>query len=95
MGEVLEHVEQPALFMARIRELAAPGAFVFITTAINAPAVDHIYLFDTPDAVRALVRKAGFAIKAELVAPYVGMTLEETLAQKLPINIALQLEPTP
>ena len=39
MGEVLEHVEEPALFMARIRELRrAWWLFVFITTAINAPA---------------------------------------------------------
>ena len=41
MGEVLEHVEWPALFMARIRELAAPGAFVFVTTAINAPSISR------------------------------------------------------
>jgi len=91
MGEVLEHVEEPARFMGRIRELAAPGGYVFITTAINAPAVDHIYLFETPEAVRELVRSAGFAIEGEQTSPYIGMTLEETMAQRLPVNIALQL----
>ncbi|HEX4198426.1 MAG TPA: class I SAM-dependent methyltransferase [Caulobacteraceae bacterium] len=93
MGEVLEHVERPDLFMARIRELAAPGAFVFVTTAINAPTIDHIFLFDSPEAVRDLVRQAGFEIVAEAVLPYVGMTLDETMAQRLPVNIALRLDP--
>jgi ubiquinone/menaquinone biosynthesis C-methylase UbiE len=93
MGEVLEHVEEPRLFMDRIRELAAPGAFVFVTTAINAPTIDHIYLFDSPEAVRDLVRGAGFTIRDEQVSPYFGMTLEQTMAQRLPVNIALCLEP--
>jgi 2-polyprenyl-3-methyl-5-hydroxy-6-metoxy-1,4-benzoquinol methylase len=92
MGEVLEHVEEPARFMDRIRELAAPGGYVFITTAINAPAVDHIYLFETPEAVRELARNAGFLIEGEQTSPYIGMTLEETMAQRLPVNIALQLK---
>ena len=92
MGEVLEHVEQPTQFMERIRELAAPGGYVFITTAINAPAVDHIYLFETPDQVRELAQGAGFAIEGEQTSPYIGMTLEETMAQRLPVNIALQLK---
>jgi 2-polyprenyl-3-methyl-5-hydroxy-6-metoxy-1,4-benzoquinol methylase len=95
MGEVLEHVERPDLFMRRIHDLAAPGAFVFVTTAINAPAIDHIYLFDSPDAVRDLVRQAGFSIHGEQISAYPGMTLDQTMAQRLPINIALRLEPSP
>jgi len=92
MGEVLEHVESPGDFMSRIAELAAPGAFVFITTAINAPAVDHIFLFDSPGAVRQLARDAGFQVRGEAICPYVGMTLEQTMAQRLPVNIALHLQ---
>jgi 2-polyprenyl-3-methyl-5-hydroxy-6-metoxy-1,4-benzoquinol methylase len=95
MGEVLEHVEAPARFMARLRELAAPGAFVFVTTAINAPTIDHIYLFETPEAVRDMVTVAGFAIRAEQLCPYVGKTLEATMTERLPVNIALVLEPIP
>ena len=45
MGEVLEHVEQPLLFLLKIKEFAKENTFIFITTVINAPAVDHIYLF--------------------------------------------------
>lgn len=93
MGEVLEHVENPRAFMEKIRELSLPGAFVFVTTAINAPAIDHIYLFDTLESVRGLVREAGFNIVQESTSPYPGLDLDETLVRKLPINIALQLIP--
>lgn len=47
MGEVLEHVEQPLVFLQKIRELASDDAFIFITTPVNAPAIDHIYLFES------------------------------------------------
>ena len=93
MGEVLEHVEDPEIFMTRIRELSTPDAFIFVTTAINAPAVDHIYLFDSVVAVHALVEGAGFRVVAEKTVPYSGMTLEESMTQRLPVNIALVLAP--
>lgn len=91
MGEVLEHVEQPQAFLARIRALAAAGAFIFVTTAINAPAVDHIYLFRTVEEVEELVRASGLGIVDRLATPYPGCSMDETVARQLPINIALVL----
>ena len=93
MGEVLEHVEQPDVFMARIRELCRPGAFAFVTTVVNAPAIDHIHLFEEPQAVRDLLHAAGFRIGAERQVPYVNTTLDETMAKRLPLNVAFQIEP--
>jgi 2-polyprenyl-3-methyl-5-hydroxy-6-metoxy-1,4-benzoquinol methylase len=93
MGEVLEHVERPDLFMGRIHDLSKKGAFIFVTTVVNAPAIDHIYLFDTPQAVRDLLIASGFEIKAEQLSPYVNSTLEETMAKRLPLNVAFQLTP--
>lgn len=91
MGEVLEHVEKPLLFMRRIQKLAKPGAFVFITTAINAPAIDHIYLFRSPAEVRTLCEESGLRFVDELVVPYSGLTIEESQARALPVNIAMVL----
>lgn len=42
MGEVLEHVEQPEKFMNKIFQLLNAGGICFVSTVINAPAVDHI-----------------------------------------------------
>lgn len=91
MGEVLEHVEEPLLFLMRIKELASKGAFIFVTTAVNAPAIDHIFLFRTVDEVCDLVSAAGLKVEEILATPYKGCTMQETVQQKLPINVAMVL----
>ncbi len=92
MGEVLEHVEDPVEFLQKIRELAADGAFIFVTTPVNAPAIDHIYLFESFDAIEELVEQAGLAIRDTKLIPYPGQTVAESTEQRLPINVALLLE---
>jgi 2-polyprenyl-3-methyl-5-hydroxy-6-metoxy-1,4-benzoquinol methylase len=91
MGEVLEHVEQPEVFLRRIAELATDDAFVFITTCINAPAVDHIYLWRTTDDLEEMIRASGLRIVEPLRLPYQGKTLEESRELDLPINVAYVL----
>ncbi|MEN6350424.1 MAG: class I SAM-dependent methyltransferase [Syntrophomonas sp.] len=91
MGEVLEHVEEPFLFLEKIARIAEDDAFIYITTAINSPAIDHIFHFDSPQAVRKIVENAGLMIKDELLIPYQGLSLQESQEQYLPVNIALVL----
>lgn len=92
VGEVLEHVENPKVFLERIKEIAQDDAYIFVTTAINSPAIDHIYLFNSVDAVEKMVLEAGLKVKEKLVLPYMNHTVEEALEYLLPINIALILE---
>lgn len=91
MGEVLEHVEKPAAFLHRISELAAPSAHIFITTCINAPAVDHIYLFRSADDIEALFLEAGFTVHHQLHVPHPGYDLKRCVALNLPINVSYVL----
>lgn len=91
MGEVLEHVEQPDVFLRRIAELAKDDAYIFVTTCINAPAVDHIYLWRTTDELEEMIRANGLAIVEPLRLPYEGKTLEESRELDLPINVAYVL----
>lgn len=91
MGEVLEHVEKPAAFLHRIAELAAPSAHIFITTCINAPAVDHIFLFRTAGEIEALFSKAGLVIHDQIHVPHPGYDLKRCVALNLPINVAYLL----
>ncbi len=91
MGEVLEHVEQPDLFLRRIRALAKDDAYIYVTTCINAPAVDHIYLFKTPEHLAEIFAASGLKIKDQLICPYEGKTLAESLEQRLAINVAYVL----
>lgn len=92
MAEVLEHVEQPLAFLKQLFELANDDAHVFITTCINAPAIDHIYLYPDIESLNAQINESGFSIIKQLIIPYSGKTLEETNASKLPINVAMVLE---
>lgn len=92
MGEVLEHVEQPDLFLKQIARLAKKDAYIFVTTCINAPAVDHIYLFRDTQQLEKLFGDCGLKIKSQLIRPYEGKTLEESMQQLLAVNVAYVLE---
>ncbi len=91
MGEVLEHVENPTAFLNKIRSLAKPDGYVYLTTAINAPAVDHIYLFENRAQVIDMIESCGFIIKKMLLVSYKDKTIEETEKLKLPMNISVTL----
>ncbi len=92
MGEVLEHVEEPGRLLDRIVAVARPGAWIYVTTCVNAPAVDHITLFRDVASVEALLQREGLRIVRSLVLPYDGKTLEDCVARKLAVNVAYVLE---
>lgn len=91
MGEVLEHVEEPRSFLARARAATTESGCVFLTTCINSPAFDHIYLFRSVDELGELAGQAGFAVEDRLVLPYDGTSLEESMQKRLAVNVALVL----
>lgn len=91
MGEVLEHVEQPELFLKKIHSLAHQDSFIFITTCINSPAVDHIALFRDENELYDLFSKCHFDVIDELLVPYDKLSIEESKKQELPMNVAFVL----
>jgi len=91
MGEVLEHVEEPRAFLKKIAAVAHSESFVYVTTCANAPAVDHIHLFRSTEEVTELVRSSGLEVVDQLLVPYTGRTIEESIVKKLPVNLALVL----
>ena len=92
MGEVLEHVESPVSFLKKIRALSNDKTFIFITTPINAPAIDHIYLFDSVKSVEDNIAQSDLSIVHRLLIPYPGLSLEASEKQCLPINVAMVLK---
>ena len=65
-GEVLEHLEEPRKLLARLRRMLAPGGRTFVTTPVNAPTVDHIYLFHHTQEIRDMLGSEGFVIESEV-----------------------------
>lgn len=68
-AEILEHIPNPLESMKEVVRCVSPGGVLFITTVVNANAIDHLYLFKTIDEVKVLLRDAGLEIVCERVLP--------------------------
>jgi hypothetical protein len=91
MGEVLEHVEQPFAMMKQIYKLLDEHGLAFITTVINAPTIDHIYLFETIESVLNMAKEAGFQVIEYRCETAGGIKLEKAIKKKQAITIAMFL----
>lgn len=92
MGEMLEHVEKPLNVLNKIYTLLNQNGKAFITTVINAPTIDHIFLFKTVKDVLDIVRNAGFKIEDYFCATAGDISFEKAEKKKKGINIALILK---
>jgi 2-polyprenyl-3-methyl-5-hydroxy-6-metoxy-1,4-benzoquinol methylase len=92
MGEVLEHVESPELFLRKIADITCRESYIYVTTCINSPAIDHIYLFRDSQEISEMIDACGLTVAEELLVPYQNTTLETSKQESLPINIALVLQ---
>lgn len=89
--EVLEHVEYPLLFLEKIRENLSDDGISFVTTAINAPALDHIYLFRNKEEIFEMVKTAGLYVSDYLCITSNRRSLEHAEKNNEPIVIGLLL----
>lgn len=92
MGEVLEHVEQPRKFLNKIRELAKDDAFIYISTAVNAPCFDHIYYFSSVTEVEQMFAECGLKVKDKVYATAGGLDFDKAVKKKATIVPAYLLE---
>ena len=86
VSEVLEHLESPAAALECAKAALAPGGRMFINVPVNSPAPDHIFLFRTPEEVRALIQGAGFAVEGFYMFPATGFAEDEARRRKLTIS---------
>ncbi len=66
--EVLEHLEDPAGFLRGLHAMLEADGLAFITAAVNAPHVDHIYHYRSEQEVVDQIRQAGFHVESYLGA---------------------------
>jgi 2-polyprenyl-3-methyl-5-hydroxy-6-metoxy-1,4-benzoquinol methylase len=86
-GELLEHLENPEQLLEKLASLMKPGGRIFLTTAIWAASIDHIYLFKSAREVREML--ARFTIDSEL-----ALTVRDGFSpedERTPINYACVL----
>lgn len=85
MCEVLEHVEEPEKILRSLRRILKKDGMAYFSIPINAPEIDHIKLFKSPDEVTALLNNTGFVIKEQKLFCSNGNKLERALKFNEPI----------
>lgn len=60
--EVLEHLEEPQVFIEGLYNATRTGGWGYITAAINAAHTDHIYLYRSPEEVQNQIEAAGWQV---------------------------------
>ena len=92
MGEVLEHVNDAPAFMNRTKALLSPHGAIYLSTAANSPALDHVYHFRSEDEIRDLLRNAGFKIVSDLALAAEDIPPERWQEELVTINYCALLE---
>ena len=59
---LLEHLEKPKLLFENISRLLKPRAFTFVTAALTAAEVDHIYEFKRESEILTMAERAGLRV---------------------------------
>lgn len=88
MGEVIEHLDDPKSVLVKIRKMLKPNGFAFLTTCVNCPAIDHVYLFSSVQEIRDMFDDAGLQILEEIVLPVERLPMEVIVSKKICINYA-------
>lgn len=93
MGEVLEHVNNPAQFLYKAKPLINHNGVLYVSTCINAPAIDHVYHFSKVEEIRTLIQRSGFVIIKEIILPVEDVPESEWTSELVPINYAAICRP--
>lgn len=92
MGEVLEHVEKPQKLLQKLYQVLSENGRAYITVPVNAPAIDHIYLFRTVEEVKDMVCQCGFKIIDTYIVTANEVPLEKVIKKRMVIDVALLIQ---
>lgn len=88
LSEILEHLEEPKLALFQLIKLLKPGALIFINVPVNSPAIDHIFLFKSPEEVIELILETGLKIIDTYYCPAAGYSEDKARRMKTTISCA-------
>lgn len=88
IGEVLEHLEDPLILLNKLSELISEDGISYVSTPVNSPMIDHIYLFNEVQEIREMIDLAGFEIIEEKVVISEHVSQQYADKFKVPIMFA-------
>lgn len=92
IGEVIEHLEDPKALLKKLHSMLNDNGSMYLTTPVNAPMIDHIYLFKNVTEIRELLIDCGFRITEEIQAYSDEMPEELAIQHKIPLMYACFLK---
>lgn len=92
VGEVIEHLEDPLKLLKKIHSILNDDGTVYLTTPVNAPMIDHIYLFNNVNEIKELLQQAGFKIVDDVQAYSEDLPEELAIQYKIPLMYACFLK---
>jgi len=88
-GELLEHLDQPQMLMDSVFNTLVPGGCAFVTAALTAAHMDHVWEFKTSREVFEMASNAGLVLKNHLEAAPLVIPKN---TDKIPRVLAMVLE---
>ena len=86
MGEVIEHVKNPKVFLKKANNLLKKNGQIFLSTCANCAQVDHIFHFKNIYEIQKLIRSCKLKIKSELITPSENIPKSLWKTEKIAIN---------
>lgn len=87
-GEFLEHLEDPLAALKKLSNMLKDDGKIFLTAAVWAAHIDHIYLYEKPQEIRDQIFQADLKIEKELVQSVFEKEDEDIEKGKIPISYA-------
>ena len=87
-GEFLEHLEDPFSALKKLKSLLTNNGKLFVTAAVWAAHIDHIFLYKSSEEVRNHIKKAGLKIEKELVQAVFEKDEADPEKEKIPVSYA-------
>jgi len=90
-GEFLEHLEDPLAALKKLKSLLTKDGKLFITAAVWAAHIDHIFLYKSSEEVRDHIKKADLTIEKELVQAVFEKDESNPEKENIPVSYAAVL----
>ena len=87
-GEFLEHLEDPLQALKKLKSLLTKDGKLFVTAAVWAAHIDHIFLYKSAEEVRKHIKEAGLNIENELVQAVFEKDESNPEKEKTPVSYA-------
>ncbi|NDP22084.1 MAG: methyltransferase [Paludibacter sp.] len=84
LGEVIEHLDNPSEILKTVSHLLTPKGILWVTTPTNAPAIDHIYLFNNKEEIIELIQNSDLQVITE--KGFYSDDVSEEMARKMKVT---------